>query len=166
MAKEQSVAPKERVNIVYKPATNAAEDVELPLKMLIMGDYTQQVDERALEDRKPINVDKDNFNEVLAAHDIQMNLQVPNRLSKKEDPTDELNVKVNIKHIRDFEPDRIAEQVPELQQLLKLREALVSLKGPLGNVPSFRKKLQNIVKDKAALAKLYQELGINENEAN
>jgi type VI secretion system protein ImpB len=141
MAKEQSVAPKERVNIVYKPATNAAEDVELPLKMLMLGDYTQQVDERALEDRKPINVDKDNFNEVLAAHNIQMSLQVPNRLAKKEDVTDELNVKIAINNIRDFEPDPVAEQVPELKQLLDLRQALVALKGPLGNVPSFRKKL-------------------------
>lgn len=166
MAKEQSVAPKERINIVYKPATNAAEDVELPLKMLMLGDYTQKPDDRALEDRKPINVDKDNFNEVLAAHDIQMSLQVPNRITKKEDPTDELNVNIKINNIRDFEPDRIAEQVPALKQLLELRQALVSLKGPLGNVPSFRKKLQNIVKDKDALKKLYQELGINETEVN
>ena len=166
MAKEQTVAPKERVNIVYKPATNAAEDVELPLKMLMLGDYTGKPDDRALEDRKPINVDKDNFNEVLAAHNIQMNMQVPNRLSKKEDPTDELNIKININNVRDFEPDRVAEQVPELKQLLELRQALVSLKGPLGNVPSFRKKLQNIVKDKEALGKLYQELGINESEGN
>lgn len=166
MAKEQSVAPKERVNIVYKPATNAAEDVELPLKMLMLGDFTQQVDERALEDRKPINVDKDNFNEVLAAHNITMNLQVPNRLNKKDDAKDELNVKLKINSIRDFEPDCIALQVPELKQLLDLRQALVALKGPLGNVPSFRKKLQNIVKDKATLQKLYQELGINLDEGN
>lgn len=165
MAKEQTVAPKERVNILYKPASNAAEDVELPLKMLMLGDYTQQPDERALEDRKPINVDKDNFNEVLAAHNLQLNMQVPNRLGKKEN-LDELNIKVNISNVRDFEPDRIAEQVPELKQLLDLRQALVALKGPLGNVPSFRKKLQSIVKDKNALSQFYQELGINETEEN
>lgn len=66
MAKEGSVAPKERVNIVYRPATgDAQEEVELPLKMLIMGDFTQTEDERAVEDREPINIDKDNFNDVM-----------------------------------------------------------------------------------------------------
>lgn len=160
MAKEQSVAPKERINIVYKPATNAAEDVELPLKMLMLGDYTLQADARALEDRRPVNVDKDNFNEVLAAHHIQLNIQVPNHLSKKSEEGDELNIKLDIKNIRDFEPDRVAEQVPELNQLLQVRQALIALRGPLGNVPSFRKKLQGIIKNETALAKFYQELGI------
>ena len=160
MAKEQSVAPKERVNIVYKPAANAAEDVELPLKMLMIGDYTLQADARAIEDRKPVNIDKDNFNEVLAAHNIQLNLQVPNRLNKKSEAGDELNIKLSIKNIRDFEPDRVAEQVPELNQLLQVRQALIALRGPLGNVPSFRKKLQSIIKNETTLAKLYQELGL------
>ncbi len=66
MAKEGSVAPQERVNITYKPATgNAQAEVELPLKMLFMGDYTGRADPRPLEDRKPIHIDKDNFNQVL-----------------------------------------------------------------------------------------------------
>lgn len=159
MAKEQSVAPKERINIVYKPTTNAAEDVELPLKMLMMGDYTGQPDPRALEDRKPINIDKENFNEVLAAQNIDLTLQVPNCL-KVSEPTDDLKIQLSIKSIRDFEPDVIAEQVPELNQLLQVREALVALKGPLGNVPSFRKKLQSLMQDENSLAQLYAELGI------
>jgi type VI secretion system protein ImpB len=65
--KEGSVAPKERVNITYKPATgNAKEDVELPLKLLMLGDYTMRPDPTPLEDRKPINVDKDNFQKVMS----------------------------------------------------------------------------------------------------
>ena len=78
MAKEGSVAPKERVNIVYKPATgDAQEQVELPLKMLVMGDFTLAEDERMVEDREPINVDKDNFNEVLKAQNLELQLTVP-----------------------------------------------------------------------------------------
>ena len=73
MAKEASVAPKERVNIVYRPATgDAKEEVELPLKFLVMGDFTGAADERAVEDRKPVSIDKDNFDDVLAAADIKM----------------------------------------------------------------------------------------------
>ena len=52
MAKEGSVAPKERINITYKPATgDAVEDVELPLKMLFIGDYSGKPDPRPLEER-------------------------------------------------------------------------------------------------------------------
>ena len=60
MAKEASVAPKERINIVYKPATgDAQEEVELPLKVVVMGDFTLRPDDTPLEERKPVNLDKD-----------------------------------------------------------------------------------------------------------
>ena len=82
MAKEGSVAPKERVNIVYKPATGDAQaEVELPLKVLMMGDYTLRTDSTPLEERKPINIDKDNFNEVLAKQQLSLNMNVSDKLS-------------------------------------------------------------------------------------
>ena len=63
MAKEGSVAPKERINITFKPATGGAqEEIELPLKLLVIGDYVQQVDERKLEDRKPVKIKKMTLN--------------------------------------------------------------------------------------------------------
>ncbi|MBR3665419.1 MAG: type VI secretion system contractile sheath small subunit, partial [Lachnospiraceae bacterium] len=47
MAKEASVAPKERVNIVYRPATgDAQEEIELPLKLMVLGDFTLKQDDR------------------------------------------------------------------------------------------------------------------------
>ena len=62
MATAGSVAPKERINITYKPATGDAQaEVELPLKLLVVGDYTQRADDRPVEERAPINVDKDNW---------------------------------------------------------------------------------------------------------
>ncbi len=74
MSKEGSVAPKERVNITYKPAIgNAKEEVELPLKMLMLGDYTRRPDPRPLEDRKPINIDKDNFQKVMSEQKLALN---------------------------------------------------------------------------------------------
>jgi type VI secretion system protein ImpB len=52
MAKEGTVAPKERVNIVYRPATgDAKEEVELPLKLLVVGDFTLRPDDRMIEDQ-------------------------------------------------------------------------------------------------------------------
>lgn len=161
MAKEGSVAPKERVNIVYKPATgDAAEEVELPLKMLVMGDFTMQEDETPLEDRKVVNIDKDNFNEVLKAQKLELGLNVQNKLA--DDPDAQMSVNLDFKSIKDFDPDAIIDKVPELKKLSELREALTALKGPLGNVPAFRKKIQSMVQDKGARERLLKELGIEQ----
>jgi type VI secretion system protein ImpB len=161
MAKESSVAPKERVNIVYRPATgDAKEEVELPLKVLVMGDFTGRPDDRPLEKRETVNIDKDNFDEVLKAQGISLNLTVPSRLSAK--PDEEMSVKLNVGSMKDFGPEAIAQQVPELKRLQELREALASLKGPLSNVPEFRKKIQDLVKDEDARKKLLKEMGIEE----
>jgi len=161
MAKEASVAPKERINIVYRPATgDVKEDVELPLKILVMGDFTGKPDDRALEKRDPVNIDKDNFNEVLKAHSLGLNFTVPNRLSKK--PDEETTVKLQVKSIKDFDPESIVNQVPELKRLLELREAMRSLRGPLANVPEFRKKVQELVKDETTRKQLLKEMGIGE----
>lgn len=160
MADDQSVAPKERVNITYKPATGDRQaEVELPLKMLFIGDYTGHADERPLEERRPVNVDKDNFQQVLGEHDLTLDLGVPNALVDDKDAGD-LAVKLRFKKLSDFGPDAVAEQVPELRQLLELRAALTALKSPLGNVPAFRKKLQALLGDAGAREKLIQELGL------
>lgn len=161
MSKEGSVAPKERVNIVYKPATGDAQsEVELPLKLMVIGDFTMQEDERALEDRNPISVDKDNFNDVLKAQQINLKFNVPSKLSEEKDA--EIPIDLKIDKIQDFGPDAVVSQVPELANLIKLREALKALKGPLSNVPQFRKKIQEIIGNEEARKALFDELGIEE----
>ena len=159
MAQEASVAPKERVNIVYKPATgDAKEEVELPLKLLVLGDFTNRADDRTLEDREPISVDKDNFDDVLKAQKIELNMTVANKISGKEG--DELGVHLGFDSLKDFEPDAIAAKVPELQKLMELRDALKALKGPLANVPEFRKKVQEMVQDPSLRDRLLKEMGL------
>ena len=77
MAAEGSVSPRERVNIVYKPATGGlSAEKELPLKLVMMGDYTLREDDRPLEDREPINVNKENFNEVMESQDLSLSFGV------------------------------------------------------------------------------------------
>jgi type VI secretion system protein ImpB len=157
MAKEGSVAPKERINIVYKPATgDAQEEIELPLKLLMLGDYLGRPDDRPVEDRKPINVDKDNFNDVMRKQNLKLDLNVRDRLS--DEAGEEMGVSLKFDTLKDFEPEQIVRQVPELRQMLELREALVALKGPLGNVPAFRKMIQQALGDEAARDKLLKEL--------
>lgn len=164
MPKEGSVAPRERINIVYRPAIgDAQEEIELPLKLLVMGDFTLRPDDRPVEERKPISVDKDNFNEVMRKQELSLRLVVPNRLT--EEGGEELVVNLKFDTLKDFEPESVARQVPEMRKLLELREALTFLKGPLGNVPAFGKKIAQILNDEGARQRLMQELGLGESEA-
>jgi type VI secretion system protein ImpB len=157
MAKEGSVAPRERVNIVYKPATgDAQEEQELPLKLLMMGDYTGRADNTPLEEREPISIDKDNFAQVMKEQNLKAQVSVPNKLVDKEG--EELAVNLKFENLKDFGPESVVNQVPELKKLMELRQALAALKGPLGNVPEFRKKIQSLVTDKNAREKILKEL--------
>jgi len=165
MATDGSVAPKERVNIVYKSSTgDAQEQVELPLKQLVLGDFTLREDDTPVEDIKPIRVDKDNFNDVLKGQNLSLQLAVSNRLADNAPDDEQLPVSLKFQSIRDFEPDAIVEQVPELQQLIALRDSLKALKGPLGNLPDFRKQLQALMNDPGARERLLSELGVQDKE--
>ncbi|MEO1200580.1 MAG: type VI secretion system contractile sheath small subunit [Pseudomonadota bacterium] len=158
MSKDGSVAPKERVNIRYKPATgDAKEEVELPLKLLMLGDYTMRADETPIEDRELVNVNKDNFSDVMKSHDLALDMTVENKLEDGPEVGD-MAVSMNFASLKDFEPDNVVNQVPELRKLQELREALVALKGPLGNVPAFRKMIQGVLDDEGAREKLLAEL--------
>ena len=160
MAKEGSVAPKERINVTFKPASGGAqEEVELPLKLMVLGDFTQRADDRKLEDRKPIAIDKQNFDEVMAKQELNLTLGVPNRL-QDEARDEELAVQLRIGSMKDFNPASLVEQVPELQKLMELRDALVALKGPLGNAPAFRKAIESVLADDDSRERVLTELGL------
>ena len=153
-----SVAPKERINIKYVSATGDEQaEIELPHKMLVMGDFGLD-DNRALEDRQVMRIDKHTFNNVLHDADVSLGMSVPSMLTAA--PGTELAVQLQFRSIKDFGPDRIARQIPELNKLLELREALVALKGPLGNVPTFRKHLQHLLSNERARKQLAEELDI------
>ncbi len=158
-----STSPKERVNIVYRPAAgDVQEEVELPLKLMVVGDFTLRKDDEMLENRKPISVDKDNFDKVMQSQGLSLQIQVPNKLS--DDPDAVMSADLKFDTLKDFGPDALVEMVPELAKLMQLREALKALKGPLSNVPNFRKKLQDLVNDEKTRDALLQELGIDGEE--
>jgi len=156
-----SVAPKERINIAYKSDTGGStESVELPLKLLVLDDFTGKENDDVIEDRDPINVNKENFNDVVKSQNLSMSFSVPNRLDDLSE--DDINVDLKISSIKDFDPGAIAEQIPELSSLLELRRALQALRGPLGNVPAFRKTIQAILENDDTRKQVMEELGLTE----
>lgn len=152
-----SVAPKERVNISYKPAVgDGNKQIELPFKVLVLSDFTQRPDERVMEEREPINVNRNNFDEVLGSMNLEASFSVPNKLSNGDA---DLDVHLSPKSMKDFTPDQLVESIPELKKVIELRNALKALKGPLGNVPQMRRSIQAMVTDESARQRLSEELG-------
>ncbi|QOR17033.1 type VI secretion system contractile sheath small subunit [Haemophilus parainfluenzae] len=157
--KDGSVAPKERINIKYVPATEGqTAEVELPLNLLVVGDMKGRADDSSIEERSMVSINKNNFSSVMGEMDIKLNINVPNKLSGKDN--DELNVDLSFGSLNDFSPDSIVNKVPELKKLLELREALTAVKGPLGNVPAFRARLTELLENDESREKLLEELNL------
>ncbi|EBY0373003.1 type VI secretion system contractile sheath small subunit [Citrobacter koseri] len=154
-----SIAPKERVNIKFQPKTgNQTAEVELPLNLLVTGNLTGGTDDTPLDERQPVAINRNNFNAVLDQADIGRDFTVPSALS--EAPDARMNVNLKVKSLADLSPDNIAAQVPEMRKMLELREALVALRGPMGNMPAFRAQLQALLADEKSREQLIAELGL------
>lgn len=161
---EGSNAPKERINISYESKTNGvAAEVELPLKLMVLSNFTGDTNNIPLEEREPISINKVNFNKVMEQMNITTNFSVKNTVNPD---ADEMSINLNIKSMADLSPDNIVKQVPELQKLMALREALTALKGPMGNVPEFRKKLLSILNDAERKEQLMLEIAKSKDSNN
>ncbi|EAH6668698.1 type VI secretion system contractile sheath small subunit, partial [Campylobacter coli] len=142
-------------NITYKAKTNGQnEDVELPLKLMVMANLKGK-NETPLEEREILQINKINFDQVMRKLDITTSFSVKNTLGTG---AEELDVKLNIASMKDFSPDSLAKQIPELNKLLQLREALMALKGPMGNIPDFRKAVLEALKNEKTKEKLLLEI--------
>lgn len=150
-----SKAPKERINITYKTKTNGQnEDVELPLKLMVMANLKGR-NETPLEEREILQINKTNFDQVMQKLNITTSFSVKNTLGTG---AEELDVKLDIASMKDFSPDNLVKQIPELKKIIQLREALMALKGPMGNIPDFRKAVLGALKDEKTREKLLLEI--------
>ena len=132
--------------------------MELPLNLLVTGNLTGGADETPLDERQPVAISRNTFNAVLEQAGIGRDFSVPSALS--ETPDASMNINLKVKSLADLSPDNIAAQVPEMRKMLELREALVALRGPMGNIPAFRAQLKALLDDETSREQLIAELGI------
>lgn len=153
---KQSESPKERINVTYKPATgDQNEEIEIPYKITVLGEFNPNEEKKPVEEKKVININKNNFNDVLKNQGLSLEFAVPNRLT---DDGSDMNVSLKLDSMKDFSPENIVENVDEMKKLMELRQSLIALKGPLGNIPAFRKAIENAISDKDEREKLLNEL--------
>ncbi len=152
----QNEIPKARVNIKLDLHTGGAQKkVELPLKLMVMGDYSNGKEQRPLSEREKVNINKNNFNSVLADFSPSLKLTVENTLAGDNS---EESVALTFKEMKDFEPEQVARQIPQLRAMLAMRNLLRDLKSNLLDNSTFRKELENILKDPSLSEELRGEL--------
>jgi len=155
---------KPRVHITYEVETEGAEiQRELPFVMGVMGDFSGDPTEplRPLSERKFIQIDRDNFNDVMARMTPGLNLRVANKLA---DDASEMAVQLKFNAIEDFEPGRVAEQVPALKALLETRNKLRDLMSKVDRSEQLESLLEQILKNETELKSLSSELGLGKQE--
>ncbi|MDR3104207.1 MAG: type VI secretion system contractile sheath small subunit [Yokenella regensburgei] len=152
----QNETPKARVNLKLSLHTGGAQKkTELPLKILVAGDFSNGKENRPLSERNKTNINKNNFDSVLAEFSPSVNLSVENTLA---DDGSEENIRLAFRNMKDFEPEQIARQIPQLKALLSMRSLLRDLKSNLLDNVTFRRELEQILLDPALSSELRREI--------
>jgi type VI secretion system protein ImpB len=155
---------KPRVHITYEVETEGAEILrELPFVVGIMGDFSGDPTQplRPLSERKFIQIDRDNFNEVMARMTPGLNLRVENKLA---DDGSEMAVGLKFNAIEDFEPARVAQQVPALRALMETRAKLRDLMSKVDRSEELEGLLEKVLQNENELKALSGQLGIDSKE--
>jgi len=151
---------KPRVHIKYEVETNGAREVkDLPFVVGVVGDLSGDPTEKLkpLADREFVEIDRDNFDEVLARMKPGLNLRVENTL--KGDGS-EFGVQLKFEKMEDFEPGNLVQQIEPLRKLLETRNKIKELQSKMDISAEFEEELEKILKNSEHLEKLAGELGM------
>jgi len=149
-----------RVQVTYDVETNGAmQKTELPFVVGVLADLSGNPKEKlpALKQRKVVSIDRDNFNSVLEKAAPRVALKVDNKLTEEGG---KMGVELNFKHIDDFEPARVAEQIPALRELLEMRRRLVQLSSKMEGNDKLEELLAQIITNPEQANKLAAEMGL------
>lgn len=151
---------KPRVHITYDVETNGAEvKKDLPFVVGVMGDYSGDNAEgkKSLKERKFVNIDRDNFNDVLGKVAPTANLKVDNTLTGDGS---QLAVDLKFKSMDDFSPENLVQQVDPLRKLLEARNKLRDLMSKADRSEELEGILEEILQNTDKVTSMSKELGI------
>jgi len=157
---------KPRVHITYDVETNGAEvKKELPFVVGVMGDYSgdNKEDRKSLKERKFVQVDRDNFNEVMSKVNPKLEMQVENTLA---DDGSKMAVDLEFNNMDAFTPDAIVQEVEPLKKLLEARNKLRDLLSKADRSEELEKVLEDILQNTDKITEVSKELGLGEGEGD
>lgn len=151
----QKEIPRARVNISLELETNGASNSkELPLKMLVVGDYSNGNNQEELAERKPVLVNKNNLDQVLKNTAPKAKFMVDNKITGDG----AIGIDLTFDNFKSFEPEQVAAQIPELNNMMAMRNLLKDLKSNLLDNSSLRKELERVLQNKPELDELKAKL--------
>ena len=151
---------KPRVHITYEVETGGAQiKRELPFVMGVLGDFSGDPTTplRSLSDRKFIQIDRDNFDDVMARVAPGLNLKVDNTLANDGS---QVSVDLKFSSMDDFEPGRVVQQVPALKALMETRNKLRDLMSKVDRSEELEGLLEQVLQNEGELKSLSGQLGI------
>jgi len=171
MPKKESIQHKldrvrpPRVHITYDVEVGGAiENKELPFVLGVLGDFSGMPDEALprVRDRKLIEIDRDNFDQVLAAMKPRLAYRVDNKLTNDGS---KMGVELRFKSMDDFHPDNVVQQVEPLRKLVNARQRLSDLLSKMDGNDKLEAILNEIASDAGAQAQLSSALGLEKPES-
>jgi type VI secretion system protein ImpB len=155
-----------RVHIEYDVETGGAmEKTELPFVVGVLADLSGQpsVPLRPLKERNAVFIDRDNFSDVMVRATPRVAMKVQNRLTEEDT---KLAVELNFKSLDDFNPGQIAEQVPALKELLKMRLALTQLLSKMEGNDKLDRLLAEVLSNTDKARELASHMGVGESDGS
>jgi len=165
MAKKESIQKRlqkvrpPRVQLTYEVEKgDAIEQKELPFVVGVLGDFSGNPEQPLprLRDRKFVNVDLDNFDDVMSGMTPRATYRVPNTIGGEG----EFGVELKFKSIDDFRPEAVVQQVEPLCKLLEARSKLADLRNKLAG----NEKLEDILNDVLTNTEKLKQLGVEADE--
>ena len=149
-----------RVQITYDVEVGGAIELkELPFVVGVMGDFVGKPSEPlpALKNRKFVEIDPDNFNQVLAGMKPRVAFTVDNKL---QDDGSKMGVDLTFSNIEDFEPDSVVQNVEPLRKLVEARQKLADLRSKMDGNEKLENLLNDVIGDAAKQKELSDSLGL------
>ena len=156
----QDEIPKSRLTLRYKTEVNGQpEDITLPLRLLITGDFSQgSSTDRAvdLDERRIRNMDGTNTDQVMKDMGMSLNFTVDNKISGEDE--EDMQISLVIDSMKSFSPDQVAQQVPKLKGLLALKGLIGEMQSNVDNRKELRKLMDQLMSNPENLEKVLADL--------